>query len=196
MLKRSFTLIVCLGLAIAGLVTAQDDGGQYPGRVAMKISGPGAIDASTVRAGEKFSVDLYFSNDTIRRGISVGFRISSDNVPKIVHVADKGNGITDAGDIKAYNGWQDKSVFDFTGVIVTNNDWDGNLPDTAGFVGIVIKKRYQPHPETKCLSWDLLVPTAGSITIDSCFFPPGGDWMYDNNERPQWGGPYTIKVVK
>lgn len=196
MLRRTLSIIICLGFATACLVTAQDSETKFPAKVSLKISGPGAIDDTTIKVGEKFSVDLYFSNDTIRRGISVGFRIFSDDIKKIVHAPDSGNGISEQGDIKAYNGWQNKSVFDFTGIIITNNDWDGDLPDTAGFVGIVIKKRYQPHAETKCLSWDIIVPTTGTITIDSCFFPPGGDWMYDNNQLPEWGGPYTFKVVE
>jgi hypothetical protein len=162
----------------------------------MKLSGPGAVDDTTIKAGEPFFLDLYFSNDTLRRGISVGFKIVSDDIKSIVHVADSGMGLNPNGDIAGYNGWQDKSVFDFTGVIVSEDDWDGILPDTVGFAGIVIKKRWQPQESQKNLSMHLMIPTPGTIVVDSAFFPPGGDWMYDNEQKPGWGGPYTFKVVE
>lgn len=193
MLRNCLIVMLSLCLLTAGTILAQE---AAPGKVTMKISGPGAIDQSTIKVGEKVSVDLYFSNDKTRRGISVGFSITSKDIKSIIHVADSGNGLNPNGDIKGYNGWQNSSVFDLKGVIVSLNDWDGVLPDTGLFVGIVIKKRYEAHPETKCLSWDIIVPETGTLVIDSCYSPPGGDWMYDNNEDPAWGGPYTFKVVK
>jgi hypothetical protein len=162
----------------------------------MEVSGPGVVDSTTIKAGEKVSLDLYFSNDKERRGVSVGFLFDSENIKEIVHVPDSGNGLTELGDIKGHNGWEDKSVFDFTGIIVPLNDWDGVLPDTVGFAGIVIKKRWQPQELAKQLSIDIIVPDTGTLVIDSTYFPPGGDWMYDNEERPGWEGPYKLKVVK
>jgi hypothetical protein len=188
---RITTTIVLAVLFVAGL--------SYAGDVKMSISGPGAIDENTIKVGEPFSIDLYFSNDTIRRGISVGFEISSEDISKVIHVSDSEGGLNANGDIKGHNGWQDKSIFDFTGVMVsvdTVDDWDGALPDTVGFAAIVIKKRWHPHELMKGLSMDLIVPEPGTLVVDSTFFPPGGDWMYDNEELPQWGGPYRFKVVE
>jgi len=186
---RTFAVAALACLLLASLATAA-------GTISMKLSGPGAVDETTIKAGEKVSFDLYFSNDAVRRGISVGFKMTSDNITEIVHVADSGKGLNEHGDIKGYNGWEGKAVFDFTGVIVAPHSWEGTLPDTIGFAGIVIKKRWQPQELTKQLSWDVIVPDTGTIVVDSTFFPPGGDWMYDNEELPGWEGPYEFKVVK
>jgi hypothetical protein len=185
---KKMSVFVCASLILAGAAMA--------GEISMKLSGPGVVNDSTIKAGQSVSADLYFSNDKVRRGISFGLKFTSDNIKRMVHVADSGNGLNDVGDVKGYNGWQDKSVFDFTGVIVSQDDWDGVMPDTIGFAGIVIKKRWQPQDLQKQLSITFMMPDTGTVVVDSSFFPPGGDWMYDNNDKPEWGGPYKIKVVK
>ena len=185
---KTFALFLCVSVLIAATAMA--------GEVSMKLSGPGVVNDSTIKAGQPVSADLYFSNDKVRRGISVGFKITSDDIKQIVHVIDSGNGLNELGDIKGYNGWQDKSVFDLTGLMAIEENWDAALPDTVGFVGIVIKKRWQPQELQKQVSITFSVPDPGTFVIDSTFWPPGGDWMYDNSEKPEWGGPYKISVVK
>lgn len=164
--------------------------------VAMKISGPGAVNDSTIKAGEKVSFDFYWSNDKDRRGFSTGFRLFSPTIKKVIHVADSGKGINTAGDIKGWNGWNDASTFDLRGIIAAQKKWDGNLPDTIGFAGLCVKKIYTPHPEKKVLSFDLIIPETGDIQIDSTFFPPGMSWKFSDGEKPAWKGPYKWKVVK
>ncbi len=169
--------------------------------VSMKISGPGAVNDSTIKVGEKVTVDIFIVNDTVFRGYSLGFTVKSPTIKTIVHVVDSGNGLNDSGDIKGYNGWDDKSIWDFGGVFVVERDWDGELPELLGFGGLCIKKRYEPHELAKVLSFEMIVPETGEITIDSSFFPPGGTWMFSSpppgrTEEPDWLGPYTFKVVK
>ena len=171
------------------------------GSIGLKISGPGAVNDSTIKAGEKVSVDIYVANDKVFKGYSFGFKINSPTIKSIVHVADSGNGINKRGDVKGHNGWEDKSIWDFGGVFVAERDWDGKLPDTLGLGGLCIKKEYKPHELSKVLSFELIVPEAGTLTIDSSFFPPGGSWMFSApppgpTEEPKWKGPYTYKVVK
>jgi hypothetical protein len=171
------------------------------GSVSMKISGPGAVNDSTIKAGEQVSVDIYIANDTIFKGYSLGFAIKSPTIKTVVHVVDSGNGLNDRGDIKGYNGWDDKSIWDFGGVFVVERDWDGELPEILGFGGLSIKKLYEPHELAKVLSFELIIPDTGVITIDSSFFPPGGTWMFSapppgRTEEPDWLGPYTFKVIK
>ena len=168
------------------------------GSISAKISGPGALNDSTIKAGEKFSIDIYMTNDTLRRGMSFGFRLTSDEIKKVIHVKDSVENVrgNENGDIRGHNGWEDKTVWDFSGLLATMTDWDGNLPDTVGFAGVVIKQRYKPHDLLKNISMDLIVNEEGTLVFDSSFFPPGGKWKYDNNEIPAWGGPYKFKVVK
>ena len=167
--------------------------------VAMKISGPGAVNDSTIKVGEKVSFDLYFATEKELRGFSAGFRFASPDIKSITHVTDTATGLTKAGDIKGYNGWSDKSLWDFLNMAVTK-DWNGTLPDTIGFVGAVAKKVYAPHKEMKVLSITAIVPEPGTLTLDSTFYPPGGSWKVvlsdKKDDRPTWKGPYKWKVVK
>jgi hypothetical protein len=169
--------------------------------VSMKISGPGAVNDTTIKAGEKVFFDIYVVNDTIFTGFSLGFAIKSPTIKTIIHVPDSGNGLNRNGDVKGYNGWEDKSIWDFAGVMVAEqSDWDGVLPELLGIGGICIKKDYMPHELMKVLSFEAIIPEPGVITVDSSFFPPGGTWMFAGSPgpvvTPEWGGPYTFKVVK
>ncbi len=191
---KKLQIVLCAGLialaAMAGATT-----------VSMKISGPGAVNDSTIKAGEKVSFDLYFTNDKQLKGVSLGFKLYSKDIKTIVHVADSGKGLDKAGDVKGWNGWNDKSLWDFGGIWPALKNWDGNLPDTIGFAGLVAKKPfYAPHPIMKTLSFDVIVPTPGTIAIDTTFYPPGGSWkavvVGNVNELPAWKGPYKWHVVK
>lgn len=167
--------------------------------ISLSISGKGAINDSTIAAGEPVSLDLYFENERVHRGFTMGFKMVSDDIKKIVHVSDSGNGVNPNGDFKAYNGWQDKSIWDMNGIYLVECDWNGILPDTIGLGGICVKQSYKPHEKKKCLSFDIMVPTTGTFVFDSCFFPPSGIWVLvgDDNEGypPIWGGPFKISVV-
>ena len=170
--------------------------------ISLKLSGPGAVNDSTIKAGETVSVGILIENDTIFTGFTMGFKITSPDLSSVVHVADKGNGLNEAGDIKGFNGWQDESVWDFNGVWVRETNWDGELPDTLGFGGLAVKKNYTAHKTEKKLSFDIMVHQAGTLIIDSSFYPPGGKWLFSAPARigvslsPNWGGPYKYNVVK
>ena len=170
-------------------------------KVTLAISGPGAVNETTIKAGEPVSIDVYWENgDDDRRGFTTGFKISSETIETIVHVADSGNGLNEAGDVKAHNGWEGFSAWDFTGTRAVFNDWDGALPELLGFGGLRVKNVYDAHENKKVLSWTMVVPETGQITIDSSFYKPGGIWAIvgpDGIEiKPAWGGPYTFTVVE
>lgn len=171
--------------------------------VSIKVSGPGVVNDSTLKVGEKVTFELYTTNDTIRTGFTIGMAIRSDDIKKIIHVADSGNGLNAGGDVKGHNGWHDKSVWDLNGVFIKENDWDGILPDLLGIGGIAIKRGYKKDTEgLKKLTWEVIIPEAGNLVIDSAFFPPGGEWMFsspptvEREHYPTWYGPYKYKVIK
>jgi len=199
-MAKPWLMVPVIILAAVGLLVAQegetDKAEADNSIIVMKLSGPGAGDETTIKAGAKVSLELHMSNEKPRREISIGFKLTSPDIEKIVHVMDSGNGINKGGDIKGYNGFENKSVFDMTGVLAAEKDWDGVLPDTIGFGALVIKNSYEPHEMMKALSIDLIVPTPGTLMIDSTFFPPGGSWQYGMGAKPGWGGPYTFKVVE
>jgi hypothetical protein len=192
--KTLFALTTVLMVVAAASVGAAE--------ISLKLSGPGAAGENTIKAGQTVSIDIMIENDTIATGFTLGFKITSPDLESIVHVADKDNGINEAGDVKGFNGWQDESIWDLNGVFVRETDWDGKLPDTLGFGGLAVKSKYTAHKMEKKLSFDIMVPQTGTLVIDSSFFPPGGKWLFSAPERiststsPDWGGPYKFQVVK
>ena len=167
------------------------------GSVSMKISGPGAVNDSTIQAGKEVSVDIYVSNDSLYTGFSFGFAFKSPDIKKIIHVSDSIPSLNKNGDVKGHNGWQDQSIWNFGGVYAVEKDWDGVMPELLGFGGLSIQQHYEPHDIQKCISVNMVIPETGTITIDSAFFAPSGRWLFaPPSTAPKWGGPYNIKVVK
>ncbi|HEX2897744.1 MAG TPA: hypothetical protein VHP63_06825 [candidate division Zixibacteria bacterium] len=187
---KSLSLVIAV-LFMCGSVSAIS--------ISVGVSGKGVVNDSTVIAGEPFSVDVFFVNDSIQRAFTIGFKMTSENIKQIVHVVDSGKGLSTKGDIKGHNGWEDKSIWDLNGLFVVETNWDGALPDTIGFGGVCIKQAYNPHEKMKCLSWDVVVPTEGTFAVDSSFWPPSGIWIfagdYEAVRTPVWGGPRKIKVI-
>lgn len=198
-------------------------------KITVAISGPGAVNETTIKAGEPVSVDIYWENgDEDRRGFTTGFQMTSETIKTIVHVPDSNFVIADSAAVRlaaqqqdsttediglavgdtvwtlaeayAHNGWDGFSAWDFTGLRTVPNDWDGNLPDLIGFGGLRVKNVYNAHENKKVLSWTIVVPEAGMITIDSSFYSPGGIWAIVGPDGveilPAWGGPYTFEVVE
>ncbi|MFQ6008794.1 MAG: hypothetical protein ACE5K8_07590, partial [Candidatus Zixiibacteriota bacterium] len=190
LVKKCSLAIILLVVGVTGSMAAS---------VSMKISGPGVVNDTTIKAGEKVSVDIYIANDTVYTGFTLGFSITSPSIKSIIHVPDSNNGLNPNGDVKGHNGWEDASIWDFEGVFVSaKSDWDGQLPDLIGFGGVCFKNEYKPHDLMKVISFDMIVPDTGMITVDSSFFPPAGKWMFagaptGKTEEPKWGGPYNFR---
>jgi hypothetical protein len=197
-MKKTLIVLCCLLTAVATTASAASFG--------MKISGPGAVNDSTIKAGTKVSLDFYFASKDTLKAFSCGFKLYSKDIEMVTHVVEAGKGLTKDVDVKGWNGWEDKSLWDFGGVWPALKDWDGNLPDTLGFAGAVVKKKYVPHLSMKVLSFEIIVPSAGTLMVDTTFYPPGGSWKVvvapkkaggkPSDERPDWKGPYKWKVVK
>jgi hypothetical protein len=176
--------------------------GVFAATISVELSGEGAVDEKTIRAGQPVSVDIYFENDQPRAGMTVGFRLHSGNISEVVHVSSPGEGLNDSGDVKGHNGFGDASVWDLFGLFAVERSWDGYLPDTIGFGGVCNEKEYAPHEREKKLSFEIMVPEPGAIVIDSSYFPPSGVWMFSSPpntippERPEWKGPYKFQVIE
>ena len=105
--------------------------------------------------------------------------------------------------VRGHNGWENSNVWDFA-LWVVDVDWDGKLPDTVGFGGQVVKKRYNAHERQIVLSWEMIMPDTGTFVIDSCFFRPNNAWKLfgvskdaeSYEEVMAWDGPHTFQVVK
>lgn len=170
--------------------------------VKMKLSGPGKVNDSTIKAGQKVDLDIYLTNDSTHLGISIGFKLTSpdNSIKTVIHPVDSGKGLNGFnGDIKGFGPYADRTIFDLLNQVVPT-DWDGKLPDLMGILTCGFKKSWEPMPETKAYSIELIVPDAGILKVDSAFFPPGGTWLVTKKNAaaaaPAWGGPYKFKVVK
>ncbi|UCE25864.1 MAG: hypothetical protein JSU74_07425 [Candidatus Zixiibacteriota bacterium] len=165
--------------------------------VSLGVSGPGVVNDSTIKAGEKVSFDVYIENDAEFTCFTLGFKIGSNDIVSVTHLADSGNGKNPNGDIKAFNGFDDASIWDLGGMHVVESNWDGKLPELVGFGGLAAFKKYMPHDRLKTMSWDMSVDSPGTLVVDSSFFPPGGLWVFGQPKHiPEWGGPYIYLVVE
>lgn len=168
--------------------------------IKLELSGDGAVNDSTIKVGEKVTFDLYFNNqDGDFRGFSVGFTLTSPDIKTITHPEDQDNGMGEHGDVRAYNGWENKSIWSLGGMYVVKRDWDGKVPELIGFGGISASPNnvYAKQEWGKNISIDLIFDQPGTIKIDSSYFPPSGKWMFAPPETfPTWGGPYEFKVVE
>lgn len=165
--------------------------------ISFKLSGAGAVNDTTIKAGEKVSLDMYIMNDGEYRFLSLGFKFTSPDIATIVHPTDSGNGRNPNGDVKAYGNFSDLSVWDMGGLHVVESDWDGKMPELLGFGGLCVHKTYPPHHTEKKISIDLIFNEPGTVVVDSSFFPPLGEWMFASPEHlPRWNGPYTFTVVE
>jgi hypothetical protein len=196
MSRIKMTLMValsCMLLSSIGMATS----------IKMKLSGPGRVNDSTIKAGQKVGFDIYVTNDTTHLGLSAGFKFTSpdNSIKMIVHSVDSGKGMDGSkGDVIGFNGFGDRSMFDLVNQVVLS-DWDGKLPDLMGFFTCGFKKNWPPMPETKAYTIEMIVPTPGILKVDSAFYPPGGSWIVTTMKTalpstPSWGGPYKFKVVK
>ena len=136
-MSKSILILLTVALCVIFAATAMSS------TVSIKLSGAGKVNDSTIKAGQKVSLDIYFDNEVPRMGLSLGFRIFSPDksITTILHPADSGNGIEDSkggvrGDIKGYNGFEDKAIFNLLNKAVITN-WDGKLPDTMGIMTMV-----------------------------------------------------------
>ncbi|MFZ1685281.1 MAG: hypothetical protein WAU88_14285, partial [Candidatus Zixiibacteriota bacterium] len=103
-----------VGIAVVALCALLTSAGMAAS-VKMKLSGPGKVNDSTIKAGQKVALDIYLSNEKVHMGLSMGFKISSPDgtIKTVVHPVDsaKGtegyNGIEGSkGDIKGSNGFE------------------------------------------------------------------------------------------
>ena len=190
--------VLTTGIFLVALVS----GSAMAASVSLELSGPGVVNESTIKAGKMVSVDMYIENDVVRTGFTLGLSLVSKDIKSVIHVTDTSGGLNENGDIKGYNGFDDKSIWDLFGVKPVERDWDGVLPDLIGFGGVSVRGKYEPTELKKVISIDLIVPESGTLVIDSAFFPPGGKWLFASPQKiaepetPQWGGPYKITVVK
>ena len=166
--------------------------------VRLEVSGEGAIGKDKIKAGAPFSVDLYASNGGEQSGFTLGFQFTGkDGLKSVVHIFDKDadSAVYHLSSINAYNGFEDRSIWDLGGIQKRVDSWDGTLPDSALVGGISMNNVWGVTAEKKYFSFEMIAISAGTLCIDSAYIPPGGAWMYAPGPNPAWGGPYCFKVV-
>lgn len=197
MTKMKLLTVCAAGICMLAFAAMADTG------VKITISGEGVVNDSTIKVGKPVTVEVHFANDTTRSVFTTGFKMTSDDVKTIKHVKDDNSIFLDSVWVGGYNGFQDKTIWDMTGLRVVPIDWDGNMPELIGFGGVAVRQGLPKQDFTKQFSWDFIAEQTGTIVIDSSFYPPRNRWIFATPERaggepvePDWYGPYTITVIE
>ena len=190
-----FSTIIAALCLITGSVSAQ--------QVMVGVSGDGVIGKDSVKVGAPFMFDISLENKGSYKGFTLGFKLyGKDGLKKIGHqwtLSPDDSAFQASSDILAFNGFEDRSIWDMTGLQTPVFSWDGALPDTALIGGVAMNKGFEPCKLTHFVSFALEGVEAGTLCIDSAFVEPGGDWLYASTEgsaRPSWNGPYCVTIVK
>ncbi|MFQ5606451.1 MAG: hypothetical protein ACE5GA_00785 [Candidatus Zixiibacteriota bacterium] len=168
----------------------------YAQQALFKVSGEGAIGEDSILVGKEFSLDLYLSNVSMQAGFTLGFILSAKKGLKgVQHI--QPDSVTTAGmNVVGHNGFDDKSVWDLTGLKAPVYSWDGKLPDSILIGGIALNAGWDKTDLKRYVSIALKASSAGQLCVDSAFIPPGGSWMYADQTEPVWEGPYCFAAVK
>lgn len=161
----------------------------------FKISGDAVVGEDSIVVGEEFSLDLYLSNVEKQSGFTLGFVLSGKKGFKGVRHVQPDSVLTAGENVRAHNGFEDKSIWDMTGIMKPVFSWDGKLPDSILIGGIAMNKGWEKTDLERYVSITMEALSTGQFCIDSSFIPPGGSWMYADQTEPVWEGPYCFTVV-
>ena len=181
-MKRTIVLLATMLLSF-GLISAQE-----PNAVDIDIVTPDGTD--TLRIGVAAALDIYMANDYILGGLTLGIQVWADGDAAWSWEGGHAHGAS--GYVSSeYGRMGDGSVFDMTGLLITEQDIDGLARDTilAGGVALMVgmptgdlEHQYSYHfiPDGES-------DPAGHICFDSAFVPPAGPWAFvdvDGNAAP------------
>jgi hypothetical protein len=132
-------------------------------------------------------------NDVALGGISLGFRIWSDDGVTWEYLSQAGGwgeGGQDAGFAAATivaGSRMDPvgDVFDMTGLLVTEQDIDGLLPDSILYGGVSLFGQLDTGPLEPMIDLHFRMSgigygQVGTLCFDSCFMPPAGTFIFSN----------------
>ncbi len=168
----------------------------YAQQAVFKISGDAVVGDDSVLVGEEFSLDLYLSNVEKQTGFTLGFILSGKKGFKGVRHVQPDSVLKAGANVTGQNGFENKSIWDMTGLMKPVFSWDGKLPDSILVGGIAMNKGWEKTDLERYVSIALEAKSTGQFCIDSAFIPPGGSWMYADQTEPVWEGPYCFTVVK
>jgi hypothetical protein len=182
--------ILCLGLPGLGFAVTTTFTATSPDEVGGVISG-----------GEPFSIIISMDNaNTSEENCGGGFSFKlyspDESITQITHVDVEGDGST--GSIEYLNGF-DSNIFDLL-VTVTENSFDGTLPDLVNFTVAGLDCLQPETPLTEYIKFNIQVDTEGQLCIDSVDNVEGGtpdwDWLFPDPFDPQeFNGPYCWTII-
>ncbi len=143
----------------------------------------------SIKSGEPITFSLRMANTGPKSimGLSHGFRIYSKDGAE--WGTTKADTTTELGR-KLFDGGVFTPMFGIT----------GKGADTVGFGGFAIQKGgMQPGFDAVALRIQIgpidQKYEGKTICLDSCFYPPGGAWIWSGYKTPpSWGGPYCYTI--
>lgn len=146
----------------------------------------GIID-DTIRVCTAISLDISIENDFIMSGMSLGFKIWSDEGVSAELDDVGGDGPSRAVIVEPGSRlYPPESVFDMTGLIVDEFNHDGPGSDSIMMGGVGMMGGMQTGPLQHMLTVYMSVidreyPAVKTICFDSCFIPPSGAFVFVNS---------------
>ncbi len=165
------------------------------------------ISAETLYVGSEYAFRVSIVNDFILGGMSLGFKIYTQDGATWSWRAQPGGYPDDSyAAVTVIPGSRldpPDEAFDMTDLIVTETDMDGISPDTIMVGGVAMMVGLQPGPLQPMykmhIKIDNLEAETGTLCIDSCFVPPSGAFVFVSTfdgYAPEFYGPYCRPVIK
>jgi hypothetical protein len=149
-------------------------------QVDIRFGGMGVMD-DTLRAGVPATLDIYLENDFILSGMGLGFQVWSPD--GATWTWNGGNAHGASGYVSSgYGRMGDGSVFDMTGLLVTEQNVDESGRDTLMCGGVALMQGLPIGPLEHMYSYHF-IPDRGAnevatLCFDSCFVPPTDPFVF------------------
>jgi len=182
--------------------------------VDVKAGRPGAPGADTVYLGAKYEFRVGIENDVILSGMSLGMNITSpdgvrwrwDSQPDGYGPSGRGTGGQYLTVVPQSRMDPTSTVWDFTNLLVVEQDMDGISPDTifpgaASLNGGLPAGPIQHMMSIHFTAQETGPGDVGTICVDSCFVPPAGDFLFVDASNagsitPSFFGPHCWPVAQ
>ncbi|MFH1374829.1 MAG: dockerin type I domain-containing protein [bacterium] len=202
----------CLGINVHDLVwMITYMWGGYPLRCEHQLECDPIVDSSAISLDH---VDGLLSNDTIPTGHVITFHL------RVANLSDyRPKGLTNG--FRVYSptgaGWDTtviEEVYDLSqhlDLTVGTRTFSvtGSGADTVGFYGVALAQQGLPIGFDSVTHMITVGPidrsfSGGEICLDSCWFPPGGDWLWAKQQGgmgnifidfPAWDGPHCFPIL-
>ncbi len=213
MWDTKFNVFYLAGAVLCAILVMLPEISPAANRVEITTGKTGYPAADTVFLGSPYEFRVALENDVTLAGISLGLQISSpdgaewrwDSQPDGYGPSGYGTGGQYLTIVPQSRMDPVASVWDFSSLLVSERNMDGNSPDTVFPGGTALNGGLAPGPLQNMMAIHYTTLRAGSgevgtLCIDSCFVPPAGSWLFveagtSSSIPPEFAGPFCWPVA-